>query len=208
MLSCYFKWNPPGQTHKLPGWTLNREWWWLWFLWIYACYVSAGAETQTAVMMFGWNEAHQTYGSIRTDWAFMLKCEACQGMMPMMSAARPRCCHKVPCHKPSGDPAANTVLSTLFHTLEMSFSPSNSRERNKQIECKCTGKKSKGENRRNDMGIGFMELFSKAGLRLSNAVLTSHTFKWNGSGKVAEINYAMLNLLLSRGPLRGPVMFT
>lgn len=154
--SCSFKWNPLGQSHKLPGWTLNRESWWLWFLWIYACYVFAGAETQTAVMMFGWNEMHQTCSSIRTDWAFMLKCRACQEMMPVMSAAHPWYCHKVPRHKPSGDAAANTVLSTHFHTLEMGFSPSNSRERNKQIECKYNGKKSKGEKGRNDMGNWFL----------------------------------------------------
>ena len=65
---------------------------------------------------------------------------------------------------------SNAVLPAQFHTLEMRFFFLSSRERNKQIKCKSE----KVRKKKNDVGIGFVELFSKAVLFLSNNVLTFH----------------------------------
>lgn len=103
----------------------------------------------------------------------------------------------------------NTVISAHLHTLEMNiFLSLKSGERNKQIKCKSKKKKKSvgGEKEKNELAL--WNFFSKAGLFLSNNVLTLHGTTINGRREVDEINYTMVNLLLSKVPLRESLMFT
>ena len=107
------------------------------------CFV--GIKTQTAALMFGWNEMHQTSlrpvscGSVKTDWVFILKCEACQEMMPVaVNCCTSLVCYKVPCQNPNGrlSPTRRSLHTSKLGRWGFFFISLNSRAGNKQIKCK------------------------------------------------------------------------